>query len=252
MRFELLYNPRLLIERLAIASQRRRRFSKLTGTVASKLKLGHIDSLELLEIIKSEQIQTIYDVGANVGTWSLLAKAIMPQAVLHAFEPLSIHFDEFYARTANIPDINLHKLALGAEASILNMQVASFSDASSLLEIAKITYDTFGIVKSREEAVQVVRLDDYIAQNKMSMPDLIKLDIQGYELEALKGAEKCLKSARYLIIEVSFIEFYTAQPLFHDIINFLSQRNFYLWAMGTNTPLGETLSQTDVLFIRKT
>jgi len=115
MRFELLYNPRLLIERLAIASQRRRRFSKLRGTVAAKLKLGHIDSLELLEIINSEQIQTIYDVGANVGTWSLLAKAIMPQAVIHAFEPLSIHFDEFYARTANISDINLHKLALGAE-----------------------------------------------------------------------------------------------------------------------------------------
>lgn len=251
MRIELLYKPRLLIERLAIASQRRRRLSKLRGTVASQLKLGHIDSLELLEIIKSDQIKTIYDIGANVGTWLLLAKAIIPQASIHAFEPLSIHFEEFYKRTANISNISLHKLALGAETSWMDMQVASFSDASSLLEIAKITCDTFGIVKSREESVQVVRLDDYVTQNKIPMPDLIKLDIQGYELEALKGAEKCLKSAKYLIIEVSFIEFYTAQPLFHDIVNFLSQRNFYLHAMGVNTPIGSVLYQTDVLFIRK-
>ncbi len=252
MRLKLLYSPRLLIERLAIASDRWTRLDKLRNTIASDLKLGHIDSLELLEIIKTSNIQVVYDIGANIGTWTLLAKAIFPNANVHAFEPLVMHFDEFNSRTNNILDISLHKVALGAYKSILNMQVASFSDASSLLQIAKATYDTFGIVKEREESVQVVALDDYIAQNKMPLPDLIKLDIQGYELEALKGAEECLKSVKYLIIEVSFIEFYQGQPLFHDVVEFLHQRNFYLSALGVNTPIGKELSQTDALFIRRT
>ncbi|MEI6430304.1 MAG: FkbM family methyltransferase [Pseudanabaena sp. ELA607] len=253
MRLKLLYNPRLLIERLAIESERYRRLGKLKGTVASNLKLGHIDSLELLEIARDyfKDLKFIYDIGANVGTWSLLAKAIFPNAVIHAFEPLSMHLDGFNKNTSHIADIMLHQLALGSQENSLVMQVASFSDASSLLEIAPATYDAFGITKEREEIVKVVVLDDFVTQNNIPFPDLIKLDIQGYELEALKGALKCLNSAKCLIIEVSFIEFYHGQPLFHEVVEFLYQHNFYLCAFGANTPLAKEISQCDALFIRK-
>ncbi len=230
MRLELLYNPRVLIERLAIASQRSRRLAKLKNTVAKHLKLGHIDSLELLELTKNNPPQVIYDIGANVGTWALLAKALFPQSEIHCFEPLPMHHAEFHKNTDKIDHIYLHNVALGSNYATLKMQVASFSDASSLLEIDSATENCFGVTKSGEEDVLVVPLDDYRKKNQLPLPDLLKLDIQGYELEALKGGEECLSHAQFLIVEVSFLPFYKNQAFFHDIITYLASRNFYLIA----------------------
>lgn len=91
MRTALLYNPRQLCERLATASLRKRRLAALRNTPAAGLALGHIDTLELVQLARDAGVSVAYDIGANVGTWSLLAKALMPGAVVHAFEPLPEH-----------------------------------------------------------------------------------------------------------------------------------------------------------------
>jgi FkbM family methyltransferase len=251
MRLELFYRPHLLIERLATESIKYRRLGKLKKTVASGLKLGHIDSLELLELTKVQSPKVIYDIGANIGTWTLLAKAVLQKVHIYAFEPLIMFHDKFSDATQNIPNVELHKVALGSKACTLSMQVTSYSDASSLLEIANATKEYFNISKERDETVEVVTLDEYVSNLKLPLPDLIKLDIQGYELEAMRGAKKCLDHARFVICEVSFIEFYKKQALFPEIVNFLSQHGFVLYALGTNTPIGQKLSQTDVLFIKQ-
>jgi len=84
MRLSLLYNPVALGYRLAIAARRRRRFKKLRGTPAARLSLGHIDSLELLELLAPSPPAVVYDIGANVGTWTVLAKSLFPAARVEA------------------------------------------------------------------------------------------------------------------------------------------------------------------------
>src|ERR1700686_1690941 len=114
MRLELLYNPRLLCERLAIESVRRRRLATLEGTQAAKLSLGHIDTLELVQLASAAGIRVIYDIGANVGTWSLLAKALVPEVRIEAFEALPKHQTEFLRNFTGCADVTLHSIALGS------------------------------------------------------------------------------------------------------------------------------------------
>ncbi len=112
---ELLYNPRLLCERLAIESVRRRRLATLKGTQAAKLSSGHIDTLELLQLASPAGISVIYDIGANVGTWSLLAKSLIPDVRIEAFEPLPKHQTEFLRNFTGSADVTLHSVALGSD-----------------------------------------------------------------------------------------------------------------------------------------
>jgi FkbM family methyltransferase len=250
VRLELLFKPRALCERLASESLKHRRLGKLRGTVAERLQEGHIGSLELLEEVRSTNPRVIFDLGASVGTWSLLAKAVLPSAVIHAFEPLEFHCSKLEQAISDIPGIWLHKVAIGSRDGRSKMHVTSFSDASSLLEIGELTSEEFGIKEIGEVEVPITTLDGYVSRGGLPPPDLIKLDLQGYELEALLGGENCLKHATSVICEVSFREYYAEQPLFHDIVGFLANRGFHLEAFATGTPIGKRLSQADALFVR--
>jgi FkbM family methyltransferase len=251
MRIELLWNPLLLLERLGQEATRIRRLKRIRRTVARELRLGHLDSLELLELLASNAPQVVYDVGANVGTWTLLAKAIFPQCNVHAFEPLANHVTKFREHTARVAGVHLHEVALGSVSGKQVMHVTSLSDASSLLEVGLEMEQRFNVSEASQEQVAVERLDHYIDKNKVPFPDLIKLDVQGYEMEVLRGGERCLDHARAVISEVSFVEFYPKQCFFEDLVTFFSNRGFRLHAFGVGTSVGKQIAQTDVLFLRK-
>jgi len=246
----LLWNPRLLCERLAVASVERRRLGRLRGTLAGGLSPGHIDSLELLDIAKRVGIEVIYDIGANVGTWTLLATSLIPEAALEAFEPLPAHVEHFDKICGRLPGIRLHPVALGSENGTARLRVTNFSDSSSILPVAWAGHEQFGLKESGSVPVAIRRLDDYRAERVLALPDLIKLDVQGYELEVLKGAPDCVAHSKAVLAEVSFIEYYERQCLFHDIVAFLAGFGLHCAAMGHSTPTGRPLGQTDVLFIR--
>jgi len=250
MRTELFYRPSLALERIALALHRRRRRQRLRGTPAASLGLGEIDSLELLEIARAGSPSVIYDIGANVGTWSLLAKSILPRACIHAFEPLAAPQAAFKARCGTFADIHLHGVALGATAATLELNVLDFPDASSFLAPRPEMLAEFGIKPTERRAVPVFPLDAYRSTHALPPPDLLKLDVQGYELAVLEGATDCLAQARYVLSEVSFREYYAGQPLFHDLAAFLARHGFRLHAFSEPTPVGREIGQTDALFMK--
>jgi hypothetical protein len=130
------------------------------------------------------------------------------------------------------------------------MHVTDFSDASSLLRPNATSASEFGVSEIKRFELPVHRLDNYRRSESLPWPDLLKLDIQGYELEVLRGAPECIAAAKAVIAEVSFVEYYDKQCLFHELVEHLAASGLYVRAFGHGTVIGRLIGQTDVLFMR--
>lgn len=239
-----------MIERLATEVRNQNRLSKVKGTCAQKLSLPYLGTIELLELTRISPAKVIYDIGAYRGTWALLAKSITNCNTIHAFEPLKKHLDYLYPGVQENQDIIFHNIALGCSPGFQEINITNKSDASSLLAPNADVSIQYGVEKVGQELVKVFPLDEYRKSHDLPWPNLIKLDVQGYELECLKGSFDCLNSATWVLCEVSFTKYYSNQPLFHEIAAFLNDFNFSVYAFAVDTPVGKPCHQTDVLFYR--
>ena len=147
--------------------------------------------------------------------------------------------------------MTLHRVALGPTNTAMPLRVTEFSDASSFLPISSANQWMAGVREVRQVSVPVRRLEDYRREMGLELPDLIKLDVQGYELAVLKGAAAELDYCKAIIVEVSFVEMYEGQCMFSDVCKFLGERNFRLRALGASTPVAQALIQADVLFLKQ-
>jgi len=88
-------------------------------------------------------------------------------------------------------------------------------------------YQTLEVVKLKNiTQIDTVSLDHFVLENKIEKIDLIKIDIQGGELDVFKGGKNTLKNTLFIISEVEFNTLYINQPLFGDVHNFLIKENF--------------------------
>lgn len=225
---------------------------KLRNTCASKLKLGEIDSLELLEICKNSgyKIKTIYDIGAHIGVWSVLAKSIFPNSKIECFEPVEHHIGQLKNTLKHIDNFSVHHTALGTKIGNTNIHITNSSDSSSIMNLTELQNKVFGVFEERLETVEINKLDDFVEKNNLLSPDLMKLDVQGYELEVLKSGIVCMNACKFIILEVSFLEFYKGQPLFEEVILFMASLQYKVLAFGHNTATGIKIEQCDILFER--
>ena len=105
---------------------------------------------------------------------------------------------------------------------------------------------------SRFRMLPMTTLDDLQAQRGFPAPDFIKLDVQGYELEVLKGAVRALASAEAVQMEINLIPIYDGAPLAHDAVGYMAERGFRVYDIGDffRRPYDKALWQMDVIFIR--
>ena len=252
MRRELLTNPALLAQRIADELTRRRRLRRMRGTPCAELQAPHLDTLELLDLVQRRFApRVIYDIGANAGTWTLLARTICPQAEVHAFEPLEALHTAYHARAASVGRATLHGIALGPATADRTMYVHHFADASSFIPLAPAEASKWPGHLREERVVHVHALDEYAASHGLPPADLLKLDVQGFELEVLKGAPSTLANASAVISEVSFREIYSGQPQFGDVAAVLATHGFKVRAFGFGIAPGVVIDQADVLFTRE-
>lgn len=193
--------------------------------------------------------RTLIDVGANKGQFSVLARRLFSDIEIHAFEPLQSE-REIFARVVAEPYV-LHGVAVGAATEDRPFFVTSRADSSSLLRPGRGQEEAYRVTLRSTRVVGVRPLDEILVAHRLAAPTLLKIDVQGGELEVLKGASKTLRAIAHVYCEASFVELYRGQPLAGDVIEYLRDAGFQLagiFNQSTTKRFGPT--QADFLFSR--
>jgi FkbM family methyltransferase len=241
---------------IARTVHRAHKLGVIVGTPAYRAALRH-GVAAATEHHRSPRIptpSTVLDVGANRGQFALVARHRFPSAALLCFEPLPKPRERLERALGGAPNVRIFPYALGQASGTTTFRVTTDDDSSSILPTTSIQRSLSpGSTLDYETQVEIKRLDDLIDIQELPRPIFMKIDVQGTELDVLRGASAFAKVVDDILVECSFLELYEGQALAADVIDFLS--GWGLSIIGVHnvvaTPDGRS-AQADLHFSRRT
>jgi FkbM family methyltransferase len=177
--------------------------------------------------VLSRDLATVIDIGANRGQFALAVRKWAPAARIISFEPLPGPTSIFRSVFAGDNHVKLYQTAIGPKVEQRAMHLSKRDDSSSLLPISPVQTAAFpGTAEVATFNVPVGPLSEFICADELKPRSMLKLDVQGFEYEALLGCEPLLAHFQWIYCECSFIELYAGQRLASDVIALLADRGF--------------------------
>lgn len=183
------------------------------------------DHVNYLHKIKDIQPKVIYDIGACVLHWTNVAKTVWPNAKFYVFEAMD-EAEFLYKESKNVDGY-----ALGAFSDVAGKEIDFFQNS----------YHPGGNSYYREnplfsDAANVLYSDDHIIKKitrtiddvNFELPDLIKIDVQGCELDIMKGMPKCMDHATDLIVEMQQVQYNKGAPMVGETMRYIMDCGFEL------------------------
>ena len=174
----------------------------------------------------------IVEAGASNGQNTAEMAEYWPGAQIHAFEPVPEARDALTARVSRYGNrVAVYPFALGKTAGEYDMHIsgkgtARDSQSSSLLKPSGHDFEYSFVSFTKIAKVSVVRLDEWAAKRGIPTVHFLWLDMQGFELEAMHGAENLLSRVRSIHMEVANISLYEGAPLYPEVKMWMKKRGF--------------------------
>jgi FkbM family methyltransferase len=193
---------------------------------------------------------TILDVGANVGQFARAAALHFPDAIIYSFEPLFDVFSELQKNTRKKKKIKAFNYALGNHNGQISFHLNKYTRLSSSLSIHKSNDNPrYRENKTSLIKVDILRLDELKIQLNIPPPVLLKIDVQGMEMEVLKGSVDLLSQIDFILMEVPLDQLYDSQPMFDELHCFTSKLGYKLIApLFLNKGKKGRIIEMDVLY----
>jgi FkbM family methyltransferase len=218
----------------------------------SALIHGVAPAIEHRAVLRSLDVDGIIDVGANRGQFSLACRFALPGIPIIAFEPIPAEAATYRKVHGRIPHITLVESALGETTGRATLHLSKSADSSSLLPIGRRQTELYqNTAEVGTIDVPVQRLDELSAHWPQSKRQLLKLDVQGFELNVLRGAVGVLPRCAYVYAECSEVALYEGQALRAEVESFLGEQGFRPLGRFNCQWHGGQLIQADFLYINQ-
>lgn len=204
----------------------------------------------LSKLLNHYEVSTVLDVGANSGQYGRELRRAGYQGRILSFEPLPDPYSELSAQAAKDPLWDAYQCAIGDAHGLVTMNVAGAGgESSSVLPMLDAHREAcpernyVGTVETRMRTLDEVTPDSEV---------FLKLDVQGFERQALAGAGNVLSRCVGMQLELSFTPLYEGGMLYREVLDFANSLGFELMGLTPmfNDPRSGRLLQADGVFMR--
>ena len=228
--------------------------NKLLSKVGVQVKrYPDADLKRRMRIVHHFKIDTLLDVGANAGQYAKQMRELGYAKRIISFEPVQEAFQQLSKAAKHDGSWIVNQYALGDKEETVTINVSQNSFSSSILNILP-------------EHVQSAPSSAFIAQQETRIKKLdtvfdsfttgsnnimLKIDVQGFEKKVLAGAEDSLQKIKIIQLEMSLVPLYQNEWLFHEVLEYLTQKGFQLYSLENgffNKETGQLL-QADGIFL---
>jgi FkbM family methyltransferase len=215
------------------------------------------NTARLKHFLSHYKFNLVFDVGANTGQYASNLRDLGYKERIVSFEPVASAYSVLKLKSDK--DANWEvapRFAIGEQDAEIEINVSDNTQCSSLLALTDEHLDVFpGSIYNTSEKIKVLKLDT-VAKNFLNGNGdviLLKIDTQGYEKQVIQGTKEFLPKILGLQVELSLAQLYKGEMLYNEMITFLSELGFSLYAIipgFTDIKTGKML-QMDGLFLRK-
>lgn len=241
-----------LLQKSGYVIVRKDHFYKLVEKTKAGKKTSHTIHLDnLMKLLHNIGFQPnyIFDIGAHKGDWTRNALEYFPNADYVLFEPqhnLSEHIKKIFK---NNDGVKVFACGVSNEKSVLNFTLHEREDSCTF----RMSPEEAASRGFKQVQIPVVRLDDFIRDENLPFPDILKIDAEGIDLKVIEGAEFTIKNhAEIVLVEVAIMNPYIENKAY-KVINIMDDLGFKLFDItDLNRPLNQkVLWLSEFVFIRK-
>lgn len=201
-------------------------------------------------LLRSQQYTpaVVFDIGANKGTWTQDCLRYFPNATYYLFEPQINLIKDINQLFSHKKNVHLYSVGVGNTNGELLFTLHERDDSCTFM-LSEIEAKKQGLEQVK---VPMVRLDDFVEQNNLKQPSILKIDAEGLDLEVLQGASKIVKSAEIIMLEVGITN-KTFKNSAINVMNYLEDLGFVLFDItDLNRPFpNKALWLSEFVFIKK-
>jgi len=229
-------------------------------TVLNQLRRRGLDitrnpfSTQLKQILDHQGIESVLDIGANIGQYGATLRSSGFSGRIVSCEPQSAAYELLTQRTDKDPKWKALNTAAGAMPGSLEINISANSFSSSFLPTSKLHLDIAPASRTTgTETVAVTTADAVISEQSLDPTrTLLKVDTQGFEDQVLDGAHASLPTLAAVQLEMSLATIYEGQKLFGALLARMTDAGFSLYALepGFADPRNGQLLWCDGVFVR--
>jgi len=182
----------------------------------------------------------VMDVGAFKGEWARICLNVFPEAIITCIEPQSASQEELKKLASEYRNVKVLQTLVGRS----KCGSVPFKEVGSGSSVLLNSYE-----KTRKPMTSI---DVLIAEGYCKAPELLKLDVQGYELEILEGFTNDFDVCQVIQCEISLLPLIQGAPLLHEVVEYLYKRGFVMFDVDEliRAPSDGAVWQIDALFCR--